>query len=87
MQHNNMIKFTRQGLRHCLFYRSAHASNSMPILLPYWLYQFAALLIHEIVFLDATISIIRGILCKKYLFLVKTRALDDNSSSGSMPSF
>ena len=52
----------------------------MYVYLPYWLYQFAALLIHEIVFLDTTISTIRGILCKKYLFLVETRALDDNSS-------
>ena len=39
-----------------------------------------ALLISEIVFLDTTISIIRCtcILCQKYLFLVETRALDDN---------
>ena len=47
-----------------------------------WLYQFAALLIREIVFLDATISIIRCILC---LFLVETRTLNDNSSRSSMP--
>ena len=29
--------------------------------IPYWLYQFAALLIREIMFLDATISTVHGI--------------------------
>ena len=31
--------------------------------LPYWLYEFAALLIRKIVFLDATMSTVCGILC------------------------
>ena len=37
--------------------------------IPYWLYQFVALLIRKVVFLDAIISIIHSILCCKYLFL------------------
>ena len=45
------------------------------------------MLICEIEFFHATNSIICGILCQKYLFFIKTRALDDNSSSGSTPSF
>ena len=46
--------------------------------------QFVALLIREIVFLDATISAILGILC---FFLVETQALNDNSSSSGIPNF